>query len=205
VPEAVENGIHLRNGSRSWAGKESTPPELRIDRPPLPGPERPLSGEPLSGRLVSGTRDQTCVSGESRRPRPGLLPGRMSGRPHTPATSVDTSRGFREPRGHANARVRAAGHGPEPLLPQATPASMCGELGRCPAGMATPAARVGTGAMLLQPPPDASAAAVQHAVQFPDTCGHAAASDVAGGEVLGEPVAGFAAAGGVQPAAVGAS
>jgi hypothetical protein len=59
--------------------------------------------------------------------------------------------------------------------------------------------------MLPQPLPDASAAAVQHAVQFPDTYGYAAASDVAGGEVLGEPVARFAAAGGVQPAAVSAS
>jgi hypothetical protein len=94
--------------------------------------------------------------------------------------------------------------GPEPLLPQVTAASECGQHGRCPAGMAT------------RPPVRTQERTAA------DTAGHfrcgrpgcrpgsghrgrTAASGVRpAGAVLREPVAGSAAAGGMQPAPVDA-
>jgi hypothetical protein len=120
---------------------------------------------------VSGTRDQTAVSGQDWCPAARAPPGRMSARlPHAGHQGGHLSGLAGTPR---TCQLVCAwpDTGPEPLLPQATDASTCGELGRCPAGMA-PAARVGTRAVLPQTLPDASAAAVRHAVWVPDTCRH---------------------------------
>jgi hypothetical protein len=101
---------------------------------------------------------------------------------HAPATSTDMERTWSGPcssrRDMTTHAARSRTPARNPLLPRATAAARPGEHGRCPVGMATPAAPRGTGADVPQTVPDTSAATVRHAVQVPDTRGHAAASDV---------------------------
>jgi hypothetical protein len=169
----------------------------RIDRPLLP--------ETTAVRTVGVRHMRTgwsCghadVRGD-RTPCTGVRPPTVRRPPARTRSSPCGSR-----RGHGNERGAQPDTRPEPLLPQAT--ATPGAHGRCPASMTTPAAPLGTGADL---PPDTAGHfrwTVRHAIQVPDTRGHAAASAISRWvRWLRELVAGLSAAGGMQPAPVSAS
>jgi hypothetical protein len=122
--------------------------DRRIDRPAASGSgTTAVRGTAVRTTGVRHT-DQTCVSGESRCPRPELLPGRMFGPSPIRRHQCGHLSGLS---GAPPTCQRACACGwtrPRTAAPQATAASMCDELDQCPAGIATPAARVRTGAML---------------------------------------------------------
>jgi hypothetical protein len=86
----------------------------------------------------------------------------------TSATSADTGSGPCGSPAEMATRGAAPDAGPGPRLPQGHGRSKEGEPGRCPADMATPATRAGTGTVLCRHP-GYFCVAVRHAVPC---CGH---------------------------------